>query len=139
MVTRRTPKPEAVTHEAIMARLEQGEARFEEIDRRFDEFEAAMTKLQETVGRLSDAAAHFAESVQEMKRDVKPVSDLVEALGGEEQFQELAVDAARGLAALTWTGRKIGRVMKWAAVVVAGVTATAAAIKFTFFDMWKVG
>lgn len=111
MVTRRGAKPEAVTHEALMDRLDQIDARLSAGNRRFGEFELA----------------------------IKPVSDLIEAVGGEEQFQELVIDAARGLASLAWLGRKLKRLLVLVTVIGGAITAVIGMAKVIFWDFGKGG
>lgn len=117
---RREGKPEAVSHHQIMAELvalkEAGEQRHIAIKRRLDA---------------------GAERFDQLEKAVQPLTDLITAMGGEAAFKEIGEDAARGLAALAWLGKKVGRLAKWIAVVVAGCVALAAAVKFALFDFWR--
>lgn len=117
---RREGKPEGVSHQQIMAQLV-------ELKR-----ESAKGRA-EIHHRLDKSNERFAR----LEKAVKPMSDLIEAVGGEEQFTELAVDAARGLAAMAWVGSKLAKLAKWTTVMVAGALALGAAVKFFMFDFWR--
>lgn len=120
MVMRREGKPEPVTHEAIMSELV-------EMKRAAEERGAAINR------RLDAGAKKF----DQLEKAVQPLTDLITAMGGEAAFREIGEDAARGLAALAWLGKKVGKLAKWIAVVVAGCVAVGAAAKFLLFDFWR--
>lgn len=115
-------KSEGVTHEAIMDELravrQSGERGRAAINRRLDA---------------------GTERFEALESAVQPLTDVIEAMGGEAAFKDLAVDAARGLAALAWVGGKLGTGMRWLAAVAAGVALLLAWIKWVFIDFWKGG
>lgn len=117
----RSPRPE-VSHADIMAKLAELEA-------------SGIQGRAAINARLDDGTVRF----EQVEAAVRPLNDLIEAMGGEAQFKKLAIDAARGLVAMAWLGSKLGNFMKWATIVLAGLTALYAAIKFIFVDMWRIG
>lgn len=120
MTTRRS-KVETTSHDDIMEKLEEIE-------------QAGVTGRAEIAERLDAGQERFAK----IEQAVEPLSKLIEAMGGEEKFNDLAVDAARGLAALAWVGGKTTIVAKTLAILLAGALALYAMVRFVFFDMWRI-
>lgn len=117
---RRSEERETVSHAAIMAKLEA-------VQRTGEEGRAVIYQ------RLDAGVRRF----ETLEGAVQPLTDLIEAMGGKEQFKELAIDAARGLAALAWLGAKLGTFMRWLAAVAAGMALAVAFVKFVFGGFGK--
>lgn len=113
-------KGEGVTHEAILDELRA--------------VRQAGERGRAAINRRLDAGT---ERFDALENAVQPLTDVIKAMGGEEAFKDLAVDAARGLAALAWLGGKLGTGMRWLAAVAAGVGLLLAWIKWVFLDFWK--
>lgn len=94
-----------------------------------------MAKLDAIDGRLAAGDARFGR----VEAAIQPLTDLIAAMGGEAQFRDLAVDAARGLAALAWLGGKAAKLAKWLALIAGGCAVLWAALKYMIYDMWRMG
>jgi hypothetical protein len=92
-----------------------------------------MRKLHDIDARLVEGGAHFTR----LDAAVKPITQLVEAVGGEEQFQKVVVEAARGLAALAVIGAGAAALGKWVAIIAGGFVAIGAAGKYLTWDWWQ--
>lgn len=110
----------SASHDDIMAKLGQIE-------------QSAHTDRQRIDARLEDGNRRF----EAVEKAILPFTQLIEAMGGEEQFKDLAFDAARGLAAIVWVGSKLARLMKWATAVLAGAGAIWLAARHVIVDLWR--
>jgi hypothetical protein len=126
----RSPNPEAVTHEAIMAELVElrrsGERGRATLHKRLDAGAARFAAIEQT----------SAERFEKVEKAVAPLSRVVEEVG-EKAFEDLMADALQGLKSLAWLGAKLGKLAKWAAVLITGATAFGAFVKFVFLESWK--
>lgn len=122
MVMRREGKPEAVSHQQIMAELV-------ELKRAGEQGRAAINE------RLDAGGAKF----DEIEKAIQPFIKLVDDAGGQESFAKLCTEVVDAMKSIAWFGRQARRVLVFVTVVGGAATALAAMVKVFLWDFGKGG
>lgn len=133
MVMRREGKPEAVSHQQIMAELV-------ELKRAGEQGRAAINeRLDAGAVRFEQIERSNGERFGEIEKVTKPFAKLIEDAGGQESFAKLCTEVVDAMKSIAWFGRLLRRLLVAVTVVGGAATALAAMVKVFLWDFGKGG